>query len=227
MNLRFLLFTAFYLFLNAQSLTAQETVSPDPFSIIYTKELPDLYRSKSFKISKRSSVVARHSPILLYSDRIRSYERSEWTYKPTKLAFVVYKTFQDQDDGGNTLGWIENKDRQVVATISDSFITQYQSPSILFPSFLKDRQVPQVRDDPAFSFVLEDTVVRPGALPYLMDSDRHYQKIRLTHLESQVTVILFATFRDEDDGGNTLGWVEDLNGQLIASIGDSYFDPIP
>lgn len=227
MNLRSILFASLCFFSNVALLPAQAQGTPDPFTVIYDQELPDLKRSKSFRVSKKVTIVERHSPILLYSDRIRTYERSEWIYKPTKLAFVVYKTFQDQDDGGNTLGWIENKDRQVVATISDSYITRYQSPSVLFPEFLKDRQVPELREDPAFAFVVESTVVRTGVLPYLMDSERHYQIIRLTHLESQTTVILFATFRDEDDGGNTLGWVEDLNGQLIAAIGDSYFNPIP
>lgn len=227
MNLRSIFFASLCFFSSIHPLTAQGGGSPDPFTVIYGKELPDLQRSKSFKVSKKLLTVDRHSPILLYSDRIRTYERSEWIHKPTKLAFVVYRTFQDQDDGGNTLGWIEDKDRQVVATISDSYITRYQSPSLLFPEFLKDRQVSELRDDAAFSFVVERTVVRTGVLPYLMDSERHYQMIRLTHLESQETVILFATFRDEDDGGNTLGWVEDLNGQLIASIGDSYFNPIP
>jgi hypothetical protein len=227
MNLRSIFFASLCFFSSIHPLAAQDGSSPDPFTVIYDKDLPDLQRSKSFKVSKKLLIVDRHSPILLYSDRIRAYERSEWIHKPSKLAFVVYKTFRDQDDGGNTLGWIENKDRQVVATISDSYITRYESPSTLFPTFLTDRQVPELREDPGFSFVVERTVVRTGVLPYLMDSERHYQMIRLTHLESQVTVILFATFRDEDDGGNTLGWVEDLNGQLIASIGDSYFNPIP
>ena len=227
MNLISLLFVSLLLFSSVHSVFGQDKSSPDPFTVIYNKELPDIQRSRSFKVSKKLAIVQRNSPILLYSDRIRTYERSEWTYKPAKLAFVVYKTFQDQDDGGNTLGWIEDKDRQVVATISDSYITRYQSISLLFPDFLKDRQVPELRDDPAFSFVVEDTVIRLGALPYLMDSERHYQKIRLTHLESQTTVFLFATFRDEDDGGNTLGWVEDVKGQLIASIGDSFFNAIP
>lgn len=227
MNLRSILFASLCFFSIIHPLAAQDGSSPDPFAVIYDKELPDLQRSRSFKVSKKLLIVDRHSPILLYSDRIRAYERSEWIHKPSKLPFVVYRTFRDQDDGGNTLGWIEDKDRQVVATISDSYITRYQSPSGLFPEFLKDRQVSELRDDPAFSFVVERTVVRMGVLPYLMDSERHYHMIRLTHLESQVTVILFATFRDEDDGGNTLGWVEDLNGQLIASIGDSFFNPLP
>ncbi|MDC1175381.1 hypothetical protein OAT67_08285 [Bacteriovoracaceae bacterium] len=32
---------------------------------------------------------------------------------------------------------------------------------------------------------------------------------------------LFYTFDDEYDGGNTIGWIEDANGNKVASIGDS------
>ncbi len=227
MNLKMLVFACFYFFSFHSGLAAQDNSSIDPFSVIYDKDLSELKRSRSFKVSKQVTTVVRNSPILIYSDRMRTYERSEWIHKPTKLSFVVYKTFQDQDDGGNTLGWIENKDRKVVAIISDSYITRYDSPARLFPAFLQDRQVPELRDDPAFSFLVEGTVVRFGALPHLADSEKHYEVIRLTHLESQTTVIMYASFRDEDDGGNTLGWVEDLQGQIIATIGDSYFNAIP
>ncbi len=225
MNLKTIFSIGLVLLSFTQITHAQEAA--DPFAVIYGKELPELRQSRAFKASKKVTTVQRHSPILMYSDRMRTYQRTKWTYRPSKLKFVVYATFQDQDDGGNTLGWIENIDRKVVATISDSYISAYQSPALLFPEFLKDRQVPELREDPAFSFVVESVVTRLGALPYLQESEKQYQVIRLTHIESQTAVILYATFRDEDDGGNTLGWVEDLQGRLIAVIGDSYFNAIP
>ncbi len=206
--------------------------SNELYSVIYDKDLQDLRSSKGFKPAAKSLDLYRNSPILTYSDRPRTYRRTEWTYqlpssKKSQLCFTVYATFQDEDDGGNTLGWIENNSRQVIATIADSYVKAYESPSKLFPSFLQDRQLPELRDDPDFLFAVESVVIQLGALPYLQSEERHYQVIRLTHIPSQTVVFLYATFRDEDDGGNTLGWVQDQQAQLIASIGDSFFNPIP
>ena len=204
----------------------------NPYAVIYDKDLQELRTTKGFRPAAKSVDLNRNSPILTYSDRPRTYRRTEWTYqlptsKKARLCFTVYATFQDEDDGGNTLGWIENNSRQVIATIADSYVQAYESPSKLFPSFLQDRQVPELRDDSNFLFVEESVVVQLGALPYLQTEERHYQVIRLTHIPSQTVVILYASFRDEDDGGNTLGWVQNLQGQLIGSIGDSFFNPIP
>jgi hypothetical protein len=37
-------------------------------------------------------------------------------------------------------------------------------------------------------------------------------------------VTIFATFKDEDDGGNTGGWVEDKEGNVIAKVNDGIIE---
>ncbi len=51
---------------------------------------------------------------------------------------------------------------------------------------------------------------------------RRYRTIYVAHIESQEQYVAYATFLDEDDGGNTLGWIENLKGARVARIADSF-----
>lgn len=49
----------------------------------------------------------------------------------------------------------------------------------------------------------------------------HVEKTQLTHKATGKVFFQFTTFEDEWDGGNTIGWIEDADGNHVANIGDS------
>lgn len=104
-----------------------------------------------------------------------------------------------------------------------------------FPDFLRNKELPSLYEDADFalSYRMLDgqrkaIAIRKSPLPMGSDLDRSrkYHIITIVHLPSQTQYRAYATFDDEDDGGNTLGWVEDRLGRIVSRIDDSFFSPL-
>lgn len=54
------------------------------------------------------------------NDFVPLVRKVEYTHKKSLRVFTAYKTFEDEYDGGNTIGWVENEFGNKVASISDS-----------------------------------------------------------------------------------------------------------
>jgi len=88
---------------------------------LLTGSLPELESSMQFTSVKKKSVyipdrkegsggVKRHYHVEIY------------THRASGEVYTVYSTYRDEDDGGNTIGWIEAEGDKVVASISDGYI---------------------------------------------------------------------------------------------------------
>jgi len=104
-----------------------------------------------------------------------------------------------------------------------------------FPAFLKNLELPHLFENADFALNYrmtdeqrKDIVTRKSPLADTYDPDRlrKYHVITITHLPSQTQYLAFATFDDVDDGGNTLGWVQDRFGRVVSRIDDSFFNPL-
>lgn len=104
-----------------------------------------------------------------------------------------------------------------------------------FPDFLRNRELPSLYEDADFALSYrmmdeqqKDVAVRKRPLLDAADRDRarKYHMITIVHLPSQTQYLAYATFADEDDGGNTLGWVEDRLGRVVSRIDDAFFNPL-
>jgi hypothetical protein len=84
------------------------------------KEISDLVDSKEWKIEQKGKVV-KVSPVPGDDNEKRHYQIEKYTAKKDGAAFLIFETFRDEDDGGNTRGWVQTLDGQLVAKVSDSF----------------------------------------------------------------------------------------------------------
>lgn len=104
----------------------------------------------------------------------------------------------------------------------------------VFPEVLNQKEIPDLFENEEFevSYRMLDekkraVELRVGPLPEVYgDRKRSYHLFSITHLNTHTKLRAYATFEDSDDGGNTLGWVEDSYGRVVARIDDSFFNPI-
>jgi secreted trypsin-like serine protease len=124
------------------------------------------------------------------------------------------------------------------------------------PSFFQEKELPQLFDEPAFLVSYKPitesdiaarkknpnapvdlaVVPRQGQVWVGLDpqeaeestesSVRRYRVIHIAHVASGQSFRAYATFLDEDDGGNTLGWVEDARGRIVSTIADSFLSAL-
>ena len=101
--------------------TVASTVGASSALPIFGKELYELSASGHYRLDEKGQVVQR-SPLSL-EDGVKHYKVTAYiSAGAANPSFVVYATYLDEEDGGNTYGWINDMTGHTVASISDSFI---------------------------------------------------------------------------------------------------------
>jgi hypothetical protein len=196
------------------------------FSFLQNKEISNLRDDGKFKFVEKGEVKRESKISGQFPGPVR-FKISEITHLPSGQVTTAFVTFKDEDDGGNTGGWIQDTNGNVIGKINDGTIdlitTQSNgSPQIANFSILQDKQLPDLKDDAKFKFVEKGEVKRVSKIRNQFPSAVRFKVSELTHLPSGTVTTVFATFRDEDDGGNTGGWIEDKEGNVVAQIKDSF-----
>lgn len=186
-------------------------------------EFQELSESLDFKVVRKSEIAVK-GPILSYQDRKRKYRVSKIVHLPTRAVLTSFTTFQDQDDGGNTLGWIQNARAQVVALINDGSMMPTTAP---LPEFLVGKEIFEILNSIDFVLVSESKLMARGPRAEYQDRDREYLVKLFQDKSSGQYFKLHYTNDDQYDGGNSLGWIENLANQVVGKIDDSTFYRVP
>jgi len=67
--------------------------------------------------------VYRSSPLVDHIG-VAHFEVSKYTANDNGSVFMIYGTYRDEEDGGNTYGWVETEAGVAIARIDDSFISR-------------------------------------------------------------------------------------------------------
>lgn len=99
---------------------ASANAASDIASRIDGKEISDLKSSGDYVVVDQG-VIEKVSPIV--SDAVkRHYHIDQYTARSDGAGFVIFASYLDDEDGGNSYGWVESVDGKVIARIGDSFI---------------------------------------------------------------------------------------------------------
>jgi len=66
-----------------------------------------------------------------------------------------------------------------------------------------------------------DSRIDEGDADFVPGQTIHVEKTRVIYKPTGAIYTQYTTFEDEWDGGNTIGWIEDSEGNHVANIGDS------
>jgi hypothetical protein len=205
------------------------TVASRPAACLFGFELSDLEETRSFSIKKLPSVtrVSRHDP---NEKRPRLFSAREVTHLQHGQTYRVYNTAATDKEG--QLGWIENQSGQVMALIGDGEIYKcaVNGSGVQVRALADDgrcgfgEDLHDLEVSDAFKLAKRGDVVRRSRITGDDERQKSFSESEATHLQSGKTFLVFNTFKDEDDGGNTIGWVEAVpSGEIVAEIEDSGF----
>jgi hypothetical protein len=80
----------------------------------------------------------------------------------------------------------------------------------------------ELRQNADFTATPKGEVKRVGRMTDSDGSELTFKVTAVKHTSSGSVFFVYETFRDEDDGGNVLGWLEaEANGEIVAEISDS------
>lgn len=185
---------------------------------------------QAFMVRKLADKSGKYRP--RPTSRIMQFHVRELTHKASGIKFYDYSTFNDEDDGGNTVGWIETgyrQGRKILSEICDGGLCKCKVESI-------DQVAQSSEEDVWWDATDGECLFNDGSAftkktladtsgpfkPHPSSGIKQYHARELTHNQSGRKFKEYSTFDDNDDGGNTMGWIEDAtNGKVVVEIGDS------
>ena len=104
--------------------------------------------------------------------------------------------------------------------VSDSLALQTDQTRVMF--HLKNKEISDLTEN---SFTKLSLGIIEAFSPIKDEGSerKHYQMDKYTAKDTNVVFTLFYTYLDDEDGGNSYGWVTDSSGNTVASIADSFF----
>ena len=200
-------------------------------SCLFGFELNELMESSQFKISFEREIfrVGRIPHETKRRPKYRMFKLSE--AKNAKSQFVMYLRSSDHQGSKNFNGWIETLEKsELVALIGESEIYE----CVVDTSGAITGKISEGSEDCIFGKDFHDMEISPNFILSSLESEitmasrvkksqkqKAFKRRALLHQKTGKSYIVFHTFRDEDDEGRTQGWIEAIDGKLVAEISEN------
>lgn len=199
-------------------------VSGSDYSFLDNKELSSIEEDRNFSLKKIREVKQVSKIPEQFGGRTVRLAVSELKHIPSGIVTIVFLTFNDEDDGGNVGGWIEDKSGRVIREIHDGGISEVRRPTGGRQpdySFFQGKELAFITDDGTFKLVKMREHKRVSKIPgQFSGRATRFMMSSLTHIPSDNWVIVMVSFNDEDDGGATAGWIQDGDGKVVGIVED-------